>query len=123
MSKKDKPNYSYPFKTKRQILDAQADLEVCKQDLVTLYRLQTEDEQETKTTRHKNGRGFMSSHSVNGTLLARKVMSGEPLDAEDEAKIRAIVCRYGRQLAAHSREQAMNANPELRTIAAVFSAA
>lgn len=120
---KEKKNYSYPFKTKAQILAAQADFEVCKQDLITLFKLQTEDEQDTKTTRHKNRRGFMSSHAVNGTLLARKVIAKEELTEEDEAKIRSIVGRYGRQLAAHSRQQAMEANPELRAIAQTFSAA
>jgi len=115
--------YNYPFETKAQILAAQEDFEVCKRHLVTLYQAQTADEQDEQNTKFKNRRGFMSSHAVNGSKLALKVIGGEEITDEDVVAIRGIVCRYGRQLAAFSREAAIAANPELKAIADIFSAA
>ena len=56
------------------------------------------------------------------SLGAVKIKGGEELTDEEQAKVRSIVARYGKQLAAFAREAAMDANPELRKIAEIFSA-
>jgi hypothetical protein len=119
--KAERVKYNYPFETKAQILASQSDLAVCKSHLITLFQAQTADEQDTQDTKYKNRRGFMSSHAVTGSQLALKVIAGEDLSEEEEAKVRNIVSRYGRQLAVFSREAAIAANPDLVSIAKVFS--
>ena len=114
--------FNYPFESKAQILAKQEDFAVCCSHLLSLYAAQTEDEQEDKDTKFKNRRGFMSSHAVTGSTLAVKARSGEALSPEEQDKVRSIVCRYGKQLAAFSRAAAMAANPELKKIAEIFSA-
>lgn len=114
--------YNYPFKSKAQILAEQTDFSVCCAHLLSLYAAQTADEQDAKDTRYKNKAGFMSSHAVTGSLLAVKIKGGEDLTEEEQAKVRSIVCRYGKQLASFARQAAMDANPELRKIAEIFSA-
>ncbi len=121
--KAERVKYNYPFETKAQILASQSDLAVCKKHLITLFQAQTADEQDSQDTKYKDRRGFMSSHAVTGSQLAVKVIGGEELTEEEEAKVRNIVSRYGRQLAAFSRQAAIAANPELKKIAEIFSAA
>ena len=120
--KAERVKYNYPFQTKAQILASQDDLATCLLHLEQLYAAQTADEQDQESTFFKNKRGFMSSHAVTGSKLAVKVRNNEELTDEDEAKIRGIVCRYGKQLAAFSREAAIRANPELKKIAEIYSA-
>lgn len=107
-------NNSYPYVTKSQVkarLEADADFRV--EALLVLYRRQTEDEQDAKDTKYKNKRGFMSSHAVNGTNLAEKVIAGEELTDEDEGKLEGIVAKYSKQLAGHYRsEQIMSLDAE-----------
>ncbi len=111
----------YPFPTKREILARiAADRDFRVASLLVLYRRQTEDEQETKETKWKNRRGFMSSHAVNGTRIAQAILAGEELSDEDEAKLGAIVPRYSKQLAAHARQEALAADPSKADTAACF---
>ena len=111
----------YPFRTKRQIVaQLEQDAAFRHECLLVLYRRQTEDEQECKETRYKNRRGFMSSHAVNGSRLAQKILDGETLTPEDEGKIEGIVCRYGKQLAAHFRNEKLAQAPDLAEKAAVY---
>jgi len=112
----------YPFRTKREICDQlAADRGFRHECLLILYRRQTEDEQETKETKWKNRRGFMSSHAVNGSRIAQAILAGEQqLSDEDEAKLDGIVCRYGKQLAAHFRQADTAANPAKAEKAARF---
>ena len=111
----------YPFATKSEIkARILADDSYVVSCLCTLYRLQTEHEQATKTTVERNHRGFMSSHAVNGCKLAEKVNAGEDLSSEEVSKARDIVCHYSKQLAAAARETALEANPDLAAEAAVF---
>jgi hypothetical protein len=111
----------YPFRTKREICDQLAtDRDYRVECLLVLYERQTTDEQETKETKWKNRRGFMSSHAVNGSRIAQALLAGEALSDEDEAKLSAIVCRYGKQLASHSRAQATAADPDKASKAACF---
>lgn len=103
-------NNSYPYVTKGQVkarLEASADFRV--ECLLVLYRRQTEDERDAKDTKYKNKRGFMSSHAVNGTTLAEKLISGEDLTEEETGKVDGMVGRYSKQLASHFRaEQKMS---------------
>ena len=97
---------SYPYVTKSEVkarLETDPDFRVSA--LLVLYKRQTEDEREAKDTKWKNRRGFMSSHAVNGSRLAEKVICGEELTEEDHGKIEAIVTRYSKQLAAHYRAE------------------
>lgn len=121
--KAERVKYNYPFATKAQILESQADFATCLAHLEQLYAAQTADEQDQESTFFKNKAGFMSSHAVTGSKLAVKARSGEALTEEEQGKVRSIVCRYGKQLAAFSRREAMEANPELKKIAEIFSAA
>lgn len=122
--KAPRPNYSYPtaFPTKKQIL-AQLDsdrtfLFAC---FDYLQGCQETPEQERAATIFSNKSGWMSSHAANAAKLAAKKTEGT-LDAEDEQKIHAMVCRYTKQLAAKARRDAIEANPELAVIAEIFSA-
>lgn len=121
-TKPERVKYSYPFATKAEILASQADFPTCLVHLEQLYVAQTADEQSDETTRYRNRSGFMSSHAVTGSKLAVKARSGEELTPEEQDKVRSIVCRYGKQLAAFSREAAIRSNPELGEIAKIFSA-
>jgi len=112
---------SYPFISKRQVAERIAsDDDFMLMALVILHDRQTEFEQATKTTVSRNRRGFMSSHAVNGTKLAEKVLGGEALDAEEIAKARDIVGHYSRQISAHLREDAKASNPELAEVGKLY---
>jgi hypothetical protein len=110
-------NNSYPYVTKKQVAERLADdADFRVECLLVLYRRQTTDERDAKDTKHKNRRGFMSSHAVNGSTLAEKVISGEELTDEDHGKVDAIVPRYGKQLASHFRaEQKMSLDAEAQS--------
>ena len=111
----------YPFRTKRAIVaQLETDGDFRHQALLILHARQTQDEQETKETKHKNARGFMSSHAVNGTNLAIKLIDGEALTDEDEAQLAGIVCRYGKQLAGHFRNEQIAKTPEVADKAAAY---
>jgi hypothetical protein len=113
----------YPFVTKAQIkAQLETDAEYRHQAMVILFTLQTEYEQQTSTTLNKNRQGFMSSHAVHGTRIARLIKAGEPLSAEDEARVDAIAPRYSRQLAVFWRAKEIADNPALKAVAALFSA-
>jgi len=111
----------YPFRTKADILlQLQTDDTFVVEAMGILYQRQTTDEQETRETKYKNRRGFMSSHAVNGTRLVEKMMAGEEWTDEDWSKARGIVSRYGKQLASHFRQEALDANPALKAQSACF---
>lgn len=115
---------NYPYETKKQIAEkVAADFSYACSCLVVLYNRQTEYEQETKSTLNRNHKGFMSSHAVHGSRIAQLLLAGTPaeeLSAEDQGRVQGIVCRYTKQLAAHSRAQANEADPELSAKAAAF---
>ena len=110
----------YPFVTKAQIVSQIAtNDEFVVAAMAIMQSRQTSDEEEAKTTRYKNARGWMSSHAKRGTELAALAASGELTNAELE-ECRALVSRYTKQLAAHEREAAIATNPELGAEAACF---
>lgn len=114
---------SYPFRSKKSILDQIATDDAFAQHcLCILHDRQTGHEQDTKTTKSKNRRGFMSSHAVRGCELAEKIKVGEELTDEEVVKVREMAGRYGRQLAQHFRAEVIAGNPELAKVAEVFSA-
>ena len=110
----------YPFESKAAILArVNASDTFMLQCLQIMNGRQTQDEQEQLTTRYKNRCGWMSSHAVNGGKLATKALA-EGLDAEETAKARSLVVRYGKQLANHFRGLAIEANPDLAKTAEIF---
>jgi hypothetical protein len=112
---------SFPFITRKQIkaeLDNSFDARCAA--MMTLYRLQTLQEQATDKTLFANRHGFMSSHAVNGSKVAKKLMAGEELEASDVEHVNRIAPRYSRQLATLARAEALAANPELAEKAALF---
>lgn len=112
---------NYPYATKKQIAERIAtDFSYACSCLVTLYNLQTEYERDTSTTLTRNHVGFMSSHAVHGTRIAKALIAGEPLSDEDGSRVNSIVARYTKQLAAHARREANEADPELAAKAAAF---
>ena len=114
---------SYPFQSKSSIkARLAADPSYREQALVTLYTKQTEWEQAAKATRDRNRVGFMSSHAVHGTKIAQKLIAGETLSEEETFRMDEIVSHYTKQLARFAREDAILANPELETVARLFSA-
>lgn len=116
-----KANNKYPFVTKREILASlDASPAFRQQCLLILHARQTADEQDTSTTKYKNARGFMSSHAVNGTRIAKLLLAGEALTEEDTVLMDSIVFRYTKQLAAHFRAAQVAKNPELEQEAAAF---
>ena len=113
----------YPFLTKTSIkIRLNSDPTFRLEAMVILYALQTAYEQDTRSTRDKNRQGFMSSHAVNGSRVALKIKSGEELSPEDEAHVAGIAPRYSRQLAVYYRAKAIAEQPELQSIANLFSA-
>ncbi len=113
----------YPFVTKSTLKARLATEPTFRhQAMVILLALQTQHEQDTSTTLNKNRQGFMSSHAVHGTRIAKAIKAGEPLSVEDEAKVDAIAPRYTRQLAVYFRAKAIAEDPALKAVAALFSA-
>jgi hypothetical protein len=113
----------YPFVTKSQLKEKIASSpSFAISCLLVMHARQTAHEQETKSTTVRNRRGFMSSHAVNGSKLAEKVISGAELTEEETAMAQAIVGSYTKQLAAHFRQEAVEANPALAAAATLFSA-
>lgn len=119
--KKPAGGNKYPFRSKASILaQLESDDDFVVEAMGILYNRQTADEQETKETKYKNRRGFMSSHAVNGTRLVEKMASGEEWTEEDWGKARGIACRYTKQLAAHFRQETLASNPALAAESACF---
>ena len=73
--------------------------EAVERAILALYRRQTDDEQTTQETRHRNGRGFASCHAWRGSYYARWILSGRHLSGPHIEKARRIVRHYTSQLA------------------------
>ena len=113
----------YPFVSRKQIQARLAEDATFRQEvIVMLYTKQTEYEQSTSTTLLRNKVGFMSSHAVHGSRIAKAVMAGETLNAEDLVRVDSIAPRYSRQIASFMRADAIKANPALQAVAKIFSA-
>jgi hypothetical protein len=113
---------SYPFVTKSQIAASIAsDDNFVLNALQVMLSRQTAFEQDTRQTVVRNRMGFMSSHAVKGTALALKAQS-EGLTMDEVSEAREIVSHYTRQLAEHFRQVQISENPELASVARLFSA-
>lgn len=66
--------------------------------ILVLYKRQTPDEQATKSTRHRNNRGFNSADARIGTYLARHIRSGNRLTGKWLLKGRELAYFYIGQL-------------------------
>ncbi len=114
---------AYPFRTKAQIREQIAgDDAYALHCLGVIYDRQTEHEQENKTTKSRNARGFMSSHAKAGTELAVKVREADEVSDEDVEAARELAGRYVKQLANHFRAEQIAADPKLAKVAKVYSA-
>ena len=76
--------------------------------MVRLYELQTQDEQQSSTTRVHNGQGFGSWYAQKGSYYARWVQSGRSLSGRHLDNARKIALKHSRQLVeiANAREAA-----------------
>ena len=111
----------YPFITKAQLKERlSSDHDFACKAMVILFALQTEYEQAKDTTLDRNRQGFMSSHAVHGSRIARAISAGEVLSEEDHARVDVIAPRYSRQLAVYFRAQAIASQPALAAAGAVF---
>jgi hypothetical protein len=132
----------YPFMTKTQVIDRlQKDDAFVMTCFQVLCGRQVEDEKDKGETLYKNRSGLSSSDSVKVTKLATalaaegETISPQILDWSDitpAAKETVVAfCRqslccgkgigsYNKQLAAHFRNEAMKASPELAKAAGVF---
>lgn len=74
--------------------------------VVAIYRRQTEDEQDTGETRHRNGRGFASCHAHLGSYYARWILSGRRLTGTHLERARRMVRWYSNQLIEVAQQRA-----------------
>lgn len=112
---------NYPFQTKAQIKDRLSfDDSFVLACVLVMDARQTEDEQESRETKWRNRRGWMSSHAVHGSRIAALVRSGEDLSEEDSRRAREMVSRYTKQLASHFRQVASEEDPSLKEAGSVF---
>lgn len=87
---------------------------------LALFHCQTPAEQQKQDTEVDNSRGFMSSDAWHGSRIAKAMLAGDPLNAEDEARIDRHATKYSKQMAAMLRGYAMGREPELAVSARVF---
>lgn len=80
--------------------------------ILRLYALQTADEQASHDTRHRNHRGFSSSHAKSGSYWANVIMNntnpfGRRIWGKALEKCRKIALKHSRQLVllANAKEQ------------------
>lgn len=66
--------------------------------VVAIFNRQTDDEQASDTTRHRNGRGFNAFDAGRGGYYARWILSGRSLSGTHLDRARRMVKRYVGQL-------------------------
>ena len=114
-------NNGYAFTTKRQISTRLAtDESFVEECMALIYRLQTEDEREKCNTIHRNKMGFASSHAVNGSKLAIKLLEGVEWDDEERAMASEMISHYTKQIARYLRDEQISSSPELKEQQAHF---
>ncbi len=80
---------------KQEILSSESAVE---RAILRLYKLQTDDEQQSGTTNHNNNLGFNGSDANFGTSLAEKIMSDRPLSVKQLVAARSMLMKYVTQL-------------------------
>lgn len=114
-------NNGYPFPTQKTIAAQLATDEAFRIEcLGILVQRQTDDELETKTTRHSNKRGLRCSESVWMPTLCAKIRNAEEVTVEEMDRLAATLPVYRKQLAAHFREEMIANDPTLAEKAKVF---
>lgn len=73
--------------------------------IVILYDLQTADEKDSRSTRHRNGRGFNAGDAKEGTRFAKWVLSGRSLSGWHLEKARAMCLKYSGQLTRRANKE------------------
>ena len=73
--------------------------------MVRLYERQTSDEQASKTTKYRNGRGFSGCDAGIGSYYARWVQAGKPLSGKHLERARRMACKYVGQLVEIANER------------------
>jgi hypothetical protein len=107
----------YPFLTKKAIAERiRGDREYA---LEVFRLLVARTAQRTADTRSASG--FMASHAGTVRELAT-TLEERRLDDAEHSKLSKLLCHYTKQLAAHFRTIELQARPELRQVASVFSA-
>lgn len=116
---------AYPFVGKKRVkhlLEEDEELRIVA--FITLYHLQTEDEQAARDTKHRNRRGFMSSHAWHGSRIAMELIEAEgrldALDPEDVDRVNKYAVSYSKQMANALRSYAIKQEPELGVSAGAF---
>lgn len=66
--------------------------------MVALYKCQTEDEQMSDTTKHRNGMGFTAFDAKILSSFARQIDRGRPLTGKQLAIASKKVTKYAKQL-------------------------
>lgn len=90
--------------TKKSVIESikstlQTDNEAVERGIMVLAARQTEDELESKETKHRNKRGFSSSNAVHGTNFAQILVAGGRLDDAQMERARQICTFHAKQLA------------------------
>lgn len=67
--------------------------------VVAIYKRQLNDEQRIHETIHRNNVGFNHADARKGSYYAAWVLEGKQLTGEHLVKARAMILKYGRQLA------------------------
>lgn len=120
---------TYPFrgeKALREELTLSSEARV--RCLMLLFAAQTSDEQEHNHTVWRNHMGFMSSHAVRGSLIAKALLTLPPeerlesaLSPEDQSWMAEKLPSYAKQMARRELEDRCEADPSLKEIARIFS--
>lgn len=69
------------------------------QAMISLYNLQTKDEQGYRRTTVANSQGFSSAHAKTGSMYAEKIIKGQHLNQEQIENARKIALHYVKQIA------------------------
>jgi hypothetical protein len=72
--------------------------EAVRRALVVLYKQQTAEEQDEHITIERNARGFNVLDALTGSRLARQVLSGQGLNANETRAARYMLMKYVKQL-------------------------
>jgi len=111
----------YPYMTKNQIADEVAtNREFAITCLGILCQRQTDDELESKTTKHTNKRGLRCSEASWMPALAATIHNGGEVSDDDWNRLHNVLPVYRKQLAAHFRAQQAEQNPDAAAAARVF---
>ena len=66
--------------------------------ILAIFQRQTESEQESSSTIHRNGQGFSGAHASLGTYYAKWILSGRRLTGKHLEKARHMSKHYAGQL-------------------------